>query len=319
MDNRAPLPTVARAVAPSVNNPGFNSQMTNSRPSYFHLHLVSDSTGETLTTIAKAAAVQYGQIRPIEHMHPLVRNARQLKRVLQEIEQAPGIVLYTIVNTDLIAEIEERCKELKVPCHAVLKPIMQVFESYLGAPQTPTVAGQHVLDADYFRRIDALNFTMAHDDGRLPDNLNEADIILLGISRTSKTPTSIYLAQRGYKTANVPIVPGLPFPEEIGGKHTAFVACLIASPDRIAEVRRNRALLIGDRDLEDYVDRSRIAAEIAFTRKLCARHGWPVIDVTRRSVEETAATIIRLLQDKQADADAAKAETETEAGQSHDA
>lgn len=292
--------------------------MTNSRPSYFHLHLVSDSTGETLTTIAKAAAVQYAQMRPIEHMHPLVRNARQLKRVLQEIEQAPGIVLYTIVNTDLIAEIEQRCKELKVPCHAVLQPIMQVFESYLGAPQTPTVAGQHVLDADYFRRIDALNFTMAHDDGRLPDNLDEADIILLGISRTSKTPTSIYLAQRGYKTANVPIVPGLPFPEEIAGDHSAFVACLIASPDRIAEVRRNRALLIGDRDLDDYVDRSRIAAEIAITRKLCAKHGWPVIDVTRRSVEETAATIIRLLQDKEAEEETEAEDAETAAGSGHD-
>ena len=318
MDNQAPLPTAPCNPTPPRDKAAFNSQMTNSRPSYFHLHLVSDSTGETLTTIAKAAAVQYAQMRPIEHMHPLVRNARQLKRVLQEIEQAPGIVLYTIVNTDLIAEIEQRCKELKVPCYAVLQPIMQVFESYLGAPQTPTVAGQHVLDADYFRRIDALNFSMAHDDGRLPDDLNEADIILLGISRTSKTPTSIYLAQRGYKTANVPIVPGLPFPEELAGDHSAFVACLIASPDRIAEVRRNRALLIGDRDLDDYVDRSRIAAEIAITRKLCAKHGWPVIDVTRRSVEETAATIIRLMQDKEAEQQGEPDGTETAAGSGHD-
>jgi len=286
--------------------------MANSQPSYFHLHLVSDSTGETLTTIAKAAAVQYAQIRPIEHVHPLVRTQKQLKRALQEIEQAPGIVLYTVVNLDLIAELEVRCKELKVPCLAVLQPIMQVFESYLGAPQTPTVAGQHVLDADYFRRIDALNFTMAHDDGRLPENLNEADIILLGISRTSKTPTSIYLAQRGYKTTNVPLVPSLPFPEEIASQHSAFVVCLIASPDRIAEVRRNRALLLADRDLDDYVDRSRIAAEVAYTRKLCAKHGWPVIDVTRRSVEETAATIIRLIQDR--DADKREAAEEAAAG-----
>jgi [pyruvate, water dikinase]-phosphate phosphotransferase / [pyruvate, water dikinase] kinase len=275
--------------------------MAHSQPSYFHLHLVSDSTGETLTTIAKAASVQYAQIRPIEHVHPLVRNARQLKRVMQEIEQAPGIVLYTIVNLDLISELELKCKELKVPCLAVLQPIMQVFESYLGAPKTPRVAGQHVLDADYFRRIDALNFTMAHDDGRLPEDLNDADIILLGISRTSKTPTSIYLAQRGYKTANVPLVPSLPFPEQIAEQHSAFVVCLIASPDRIAEVRRNRALLMADRDLDDYVDRSRIASEITYTRKLCAKHGWPIIDVTRRSVEETAATIIRLIQDRDAD------------------
>lgn len=274
--------------------------MPHTPPSYFHLHLVSDATGETLTTIAKAAAVQYAQVRPIEHMHPLVRTSRQLKRVLQEIEQAPGIVLYTIINKDLMEELERRCRELKVPCLHVLQPIMQVFESYLGAPQTPNVAGQHVLDADYFRRIDALNFTMAHDDGRLPDDLNTADIILLGISRTSKTPTSIYLAQRGYKTANLPLVPSLPLPEALTGPHSAFVVCLVASPERIAEIRRNRALLMSDRDLDDYVDRSRIAGEIAYSRKICAQHGWPVIDVTRKSIEESAATIIRLLQDRQA-------------------
>lgn len=282
--------------------------MANSQPSYFHLHLVSDSTGETLTTIAKAAAVQYAQIRPIEHVHPLVRTPRQLKRVLQEIEQAPGIVLYTVVNLDLIAELELRCKELKVPCLAVLQPIMQVFESYLGAPQTPTVAGQHVLDADYFRRIDALNFTMAHDDGRLPEDLNEADIILLGISRTSKTPTSIYLAQRGYKTTNLPLVPQIPLPPQLTEPHSAFVVCLVASPDRIAEIRRNRAMLLADRDLNTYVDRGLIANEIAYSRKLCATYGWPVIDVTRRSVEETAASIIRLMQDRKSGVSSSSAE-----------
>ena len=278
--------------------------MAHTSPSYFHLHLVSDATGETLTTIAKAAAVQYAQVRPIEHMHPLVRTQRQLNRVLQEIEQAPGIVLYTLVNKDLCAELEKRCKELKSPCLAVLQPIMQTFESYLGAPQTPTVAGQHVLDADYFKRIDAMNFTMAHDDGRLPDNLSDADIILLGISRTSKTPTSIYLAQRGYKTANLPIVPSLPMPESLTEPHTAFVVCLVASADRLSEVRRNRAMLLADRDLDDYVDRSHIAAEIAHSRRICAKYGWPVIDVTRRSIEETAASIIRLMQDRKAGIDA---------------
>lgn len=272
--------------------------MTNTLPSYFHLHLVSDATGETLTTIAKAASVQYSQVRPIEHVHPLVRTARQLKRVLQEIEQAPGIVLYTVVNQELTDELEKRCRELNVPCLAVMQPIIKVFESYLGLPQTPTVAGQHVLDADYFKRIDALNFTMRHDDGQLPNDLNTADIILLGISRTSKTPTSIYLSQRGYKVANVPLIPSVPFPEEIAGPHTAFVVCLVASADRIAEIRRNRAMMLSDRDLDSYVDRSAIATEIAYSRKLCAKHGWPVIDVTRRSVEETAATIIRLLHDR---------------------
>ena len=273
--------------------------MANLLPSYFHLHLISDATGETLTTMAKAAAVQYSQVRPIEHVHPLVRTAKQLERVLKEVEQSPGIVLYTIVKTELIEEIERRCRDLKVPSLHVLQPIMKVFESYLGAPQTPVVAGQHLVDADYFRRIDALNFTMAHDDGQLPQDLNTADIIILGISRTSKTPTSIYLAQRGYKTANLPLVPSIDLPVALTEPHSAFVVGLVASPERIAEIRRNRVRLLSDRNLEDYVDRTQIANEITYSRRLCARHGWPIIDVTRRSIEETAATIIRLLQDRQ--------------------
>ncbi|MCL4766136.1 MAG: kinase/pyrophosphorylase [Hyphomicrobiaceae bacterium] len=270
-------------------------------PSYFHLHMVSDSTGETLTTIAKAASVQYSQVRPIEHVHPLVRTSRQLERVLQEISSAPGIVLYTIVNRELTDRLERRCKELAVPCLHVLEPIMKVFESYLGAPQTPIVAGQHVLDADYFRRIDALNFTMAHDDGQIPNDLNQADIIILGISRTSKTPTSIYLAQRGFKTANMPIVPRIPLPAALTEPHSAFVVCLVASVERIAEIRRNRVRMLSDRNLEDYVDREQIAQELTHSRRLCARHGWPLIDVTRRSIEETAATILKLFHDRRID------------------
>jgi regulator of PEP synthase PpsR (kinase-PPPase family) len=272
--------------------------MPNAGPSYFHLHLVSDATGETLTTIAKAAAVQYAQMRPIEHVHPLVRSRRQLDRVLQEVASAPGIVLYTVVQRDLQVELERRCRELKVPCLHVLEPVMKVFESYLGAPQTPIVAGQHVLDAEYFQRIDALNFAMAHDDGRLPEDLNEADIIILGISRTSKTPTSIYLAQRGYKVANVPLVPGIDPPAVLATPHRAFVVGLVASVERIADVRRNRVHLLADRELDDYVDRNRIANELASSRRLFQRHGWPIIDVTRRSVEETAATIVKLYNER---------------------
>lgn len=273
--------------------------MPNRAASYFHLHLISDSTGETLTTMAKAAAVQYSQVRPIEHVHPLVRTAKQLEKVLDHVEANPGIVLYTVVNRELIEEIERCCRELKVPSLHVLQPIMTIFESYLGAPQTPVVAGQHLVDADYFRRIDALNFTMAHDDGQLPQDLNTADIVILGISRTSKTPTSVYLAQRGYKTANLPLVPSIALPPHLTEPHTAFVVGLVASPDRISEIRRNRVQLLGDRNLDDYVDRTQIANEVAYSRRLCAKHGWPVIDVTRKSVEETAATIISLLHERQ--------------------
>ncbi len=267
-------------------------------PSLFHMHLVSDATGETLAAIAKAASVQYQNVRAIEHVHPLVRTQRQLKRVLNDIEREPGIVLYTVVNRTLADELESHCRALKIPCLAVLQPIMQVLESYLGAPTTPTVAGQHMLDADYFRRIDAMNFTIAHDDGRLPENLDNADIVVLGISRTSKTPTTLYLAQRGYKATNLPLVPQVALPEQLLEPHSAFVVCLIANVDRIADVRRNRAVLMADRDLDSYVDRDTIAAEIAYTRKIAAQYGWPIIDVTRRSIEETATMIIKLMQDR---------------------
>jgi regulator of PEP synthase PpsR (kinase-PPPase family) len=262
-------------------------------PKFFHLHLVSDATGETLSAIAKAVIVQYSKVRGIEHVHSLVRTSKQMDRVFQEIESAPGIVLYTIVNPDLARGLEDYCRTLKVPCVPVMASIMQVFESFLGAASTPTVGGQHVLDAEYFRRIDALNFTMAHDDGRLPDDLNDADIVIVGISRTSKTPTSIYLAQRGYKTTNVPLIPDLPLTPQLEEVKDVFVVGLIASADRISQVRRNRVLALADRDLNEYVDRDLIEEEITYTRRLCSRNGWPVIDVTRRSVEETAAAILK--------------------------
>jgi len=268
----------------------------------FHRHMISDATGESLAMIAKAVAVQYAQARAIEHLHPLVRSRRELDRVLKDVKATPGIVLYTLFSRDLADALEQSCKELNVPCVAALKPILQVFESYLGTPSTPTVGGQHVLDAEYFRRIEALNFSMLHDDGHLPENLNDADIILLGISRTSKTPTSIYLANRGFKTANVPLVPGMAFPPQLEQPTKAFVVALVASPERIAQVRQNRVIEQAHGHLEEYLDRDAIAAEIAQTRQLCAKHGWPIIDVTRRSIEETAAAIIRLYHDREAPA-----------------
>jgi regulator of PEP synthase PpsR (kinase-PPPase family) len=232
----------------------------------------------------------------------LVRSRRELERVVRDVEAAPGIVLYTLFNRELAEELEGACKRLNVPCVPALKPILQVFESYLGTPATPTVGGQHVLDADYFRRIEALNFTMLHDDGHLPPNLSDADIVLVGISRTSKTPTSIYLANRGFKTANVPLVAGMPLPPQLEAPTSAFVVGLVASAERIAQVRQNRVIEHAHNHLEDYVDREAIAAEIAQTRALCARHAWPIIDVTRRSIEETAAAIIRLYHDREAPA-----------------
>jgi [pyruvate, water dikinase]-phosphate phosphotransferase / [pyruvate, water dikinase] kinase len=265
---------------------------------HFHLHLVSDASGETLTTMAKAAVVQLSGAKPNRHMHPLVRNPKQLATVLQHIEAAPGIVLYTLMNPNLAALLETRCSELDVPCVAVLKPVLQAFESYLKMPSRAVVAGQHTLDAEYFRRIEAMNFTLGHDDSQRTEDLDKADIVLIGASRTSKTPTSIYLANRGYKTANVSLVPNIPPPSNLKTLTVPFVVGLVASPERISEIRRNRLLSLSGDKFDTYVDTDVIKEEMAFTKRLCSQNRWQVVDVTRKSIEETAATIISLYEDR---------------------
>lgn len=265
--------------------------------SYFHLHLVSDSTGETLITVSRAASAQYEGISAIEHMYPLVRSSSQLDRVIAEIEQAPGIVLYTLVDPELTDRLEAACRESGSPCLSVLAPVHSLFQSYLGAASNARPGAQHVLNAEYFKRIDAMNFTMLHDDGQLTDSLEDADVVLVGISRTSKTPTSIYLANRGIKTANVPLVPGVPLPEQIEHLRKPLVVGLVASAERIVQIRQNRLLSLKADDDTDYVDRDRVNEELVMSRRLCARHGWPVIDVTRRSIEETAAAVLDLYRD----------------------
>jgi regulator of PEP synthase PpsR (kinase-PPPase family) len=267
--------------------------------SYFHLHLVSDATGETLITVARAAAAQYTSVSPVEHMHPLVRSHKQLDRVLAEIENSPGIVLYTLLEKDLAARLEVTCQNLGVPYLSILGPVLQLFQSYLGGESKPRVGAQHTLNAEYFKRIDALNYTMLHDDGQHADDLEQADIVLVGVSRTSKTPTSIYLANRGVKTANIPLVPGVPTPPNLETLTQPLVVGLTASPERIVQIRQNRLLgLRAEHDADQYVDRQAVAGEIAAARKLCAKHNWPIIDVTRRSIEETAAEIMALFAER---------------------
>ena len=267
--------------------------------SYFHLHLVSDATGETLTTVARAATAQYLKIEPVEHVYPLVRTQKQLDRVLAEIEESPGIVLYTLLEDDLVKRLEDHCRELSVPCLSILGPVLALLQSYLGAETSHRVGAQHVLNAEYFKRIDALNYTMLHDDGQHIDGLEEADVVLVGVSRTSKTPTSIYLANRGVKTGNVPLVPGIPIASTVEGLKRPLVVGLFASPERIVQIRQNRLLgLKAHHDEDQYIDRKAVAEEIAFSRKLCVKHNWPSIDVTRRSIEETAAAVLKLLAER---------------------
>ena len=267
--------------------------------SYFHLHLVSDATGETLITVARAAAAQYVTVSPIEHIYPLVRSEKQLDRVLTEIEASPGIVLYTLLDRALTTRLEQKCRDLSLPVLSILGPVLSLFQAYLGAETTPRIGAQHTLNAEYFKRIDALNYTMLHDDGQHVDDLEHADVVLVGISRTSKTPTSIYLANRGVKTGNVPLVPGTPLPPALERLSQPLVVGLFASPERIVQIRQNRLLgLKAQHDADLYVDRDAVTEEIAFSRRLCAKHNWPLIDVTRRSIEETAAAVLKLLSDR---------------------
>ena len=266
---------------------------------YFHLHLISDATGETLLNVGRAAAAQYSSTQAIEHVHSLVRTPAQIDRIVADLEEAPGIVLYTLVDPDLSGQLEQKCRDIGVPCVSVLDPVLTAFQSYLGTRSAGRVGAQHVLDADYFRRIDALNFSMAHDDGQLPPDLEDADVILLGVSRTSKTPTSIYLANRGIKTANLPLVPGIEIPAGLTKAKRPLIVGLLASPDRIVQIRQHRVLgMKPDERPDSYVDRCEVTKEITESRKLCARNGWPVIDVTRRSIEETAAAVMALMAER---------------------
>jgi [pyruvate, water dikinase]-phosphate phosphotransferase / [pyruvate, water dikinase] kinase len=266
---------------------------------YFHLHLVSDATGETLIMVARAAAAQYANVSPVEHLYPMVRSARQLDLALNEIAESPGVVLYTLLDDDLIAVLEAKCRELGLPCMSVLGPVLRLFQTYLGSETSHRAGAQHVLNAEYFQRIEALNYTMVHDDGQHVEGLNEADVVLVGVSRTSKTPTSIYLANRGVKTGNVPLVPGVTLAPEVERLSAPLVVGLYASPERIVQIRENRLLgLNAHRDDDQYIDKAAVAEEVAYSRRLCAKHQWPSIDVTRRSIEETAAAVMKLLSEK---------------------
>lgn len=261
---------------------------------HFHVHMISDSTGETLIEVMHASVAQFENVEPIEHLFALVRSSKQLERALDHVAEYPGIVMYTLVNFDLRRQLEDFCARLNIPAIAVLDPIQATLSSYLGAPIRGKAGAQRVLDADYYHRIEAMNYSMAHDDGQ-GDDLASADIILLGISRTSKTPTSIYLGHRGIRTANIPLVPGAQLPDELFTLKKPLIVGLTASPDRIIQIRRNRLLNLKEDRPTEYVDEAAVKEEVIFAKRLFNRHEWSSIDVTRRSIEETAAKVINLL------------------------
>lgn len=288
---------------------GANAMAVKSRlATYFHLHLVSDATGETLNAVAKATCAQFEAVRSIEHVYALVRSPRQLERVLKDIEGAPGIVLCTMMNNNLRAILEERCQQLAIPCLSVLDPVLGILGNYLGTELSHKAGGQHVLNAEYFKKIDALNFTMAHDDGQNAHELNDADIVLLGVSRTSKTPTCIYLANRGLRAANIPIVKGVPLPSELDELKNPLVIGLTISTHRLVQIRRQRLISMKVKEETSYVDQVEVQKEIILARRIFDKHNWPALDVSRRSIEETAAAIMNLFSEREQSKEAAAAE-----------
>lgn len=263
-----------------------------------HLHLLSDSTGETLESIAKAAMGQFENVEAVRHFWPMVRTETHVERVLQEIAQNPGLVLFTLVNPELRRKVELRCGALGIPYNAPLDGIIDSMSNLLGLEPRNRPGRKHLLDEAYYARISAIQFTIAHDDGVGEENWEEADILLVGISRTSKTPTSIYLANRGYKTANIPLVPESPPPDSLFRLKNPLIVGLTITPDRLIQVRRNRLLSLNQSPETAYVDIDHVQEEVSFARRMIGDQDWPVIDMTRRSIEEAAAAIINLYNER---------------------
>ncbi|WP_017932348.1 pyruvate, water dikinase regulatory protein [Robiginitomaculum antarcticum] len=264
---------------------------------YFHVHLVSDSTGETLVAVMKASTAQFVHATALEHLHALVRTPAQMERTLEQIEARPGIVLYTLVNDENRHRLEQRCAELNMQAVSILDPTLATLGRYLGEAMSSEVGAQRHLDEQYYDRIKALDFAMAHDDGQNVAGLKDADVILLGVSRTSKTPTCIYLANRGIKAGNIPLVPGATLPKDVISFKKPLIVGLVARPERIAEIREQRLASLNETKASAYANEISVRDEMLKSKRLFAKHRWPTVDVSRRSIEETAARIINIYQE----------------------
>ena len=270
-------------------------------PDKINLHLVSDSTGDTLNSVARAAVAQFDESRVVYHRWSLIRTRFQMHKVMDGIEAEPGPVLSTVMDKGMRSELEMACQRLGIGAVHVLDPVLGLLQPQFGAAASARPGRQYVLDSDYFKRIDAIHYVLSHDDGQAQAGIAEADVILVGVSRSSKTPTCFYLANRGIKAANVPLVPALGEPEALAAPHCPVIGLSIEA-DALIDIRRNRLRMIGGNsgaaprhDSGEYVDQDSVKAEILWSRRLCSRRGWPVIDVTRRSIEETAATVVQLM------------------------
>ena len=263
-----------------------------------NIHLISDSSGETVSGVVRACLVQYEKESVTQHEWWLIRTERQMKETLLRIADAPGIVVFTLVDQKMKVQLEKGCKELGVPYISVLDPILNIMDNAFKSKGVHQIGRQHNLDADYFERIKAFQFAMDYDDGQRISMVGNADIVLVGVSRTSKTPTCMYLANRGFKVANIPLVPGQPSPSEAFLNPDTFFIGLVCDPKNLSDIRQNRLKLMNEDRHIDYADMQYVKEEVASSRKLFRQKGWPVIDVTRKSIEETAASIIQLYNSK---------------------
>src|SRR5205823_1780352 len=263
--------------------------------SRFHLHLVSDSTGETVHSVARACLVQFDGAEAVEHVWSMVRTRGQIERVIAGVEANRGVVLFTLVSETLRLLLQEGCRRMQVTVIPVLDPVIGALAAYLGRQSRGLPGKQHLLDNGYFARIDAMTFALNHDDGQASWGFDDADVCLVGVSRTSKTPTCLYLANRGIKAANVPFVPGVALPSELRSAKKPLIVGLTNDPERLIHLRRNRLSMLDHNENTDYTDIEAVRSEVREARRVFAEHHWPVIDVTRRSIEETAAAIYKLL------------------------
>ena len=265
----------------------------------YNVYLVSDSTGETLDRIFLSLKSQFANFEYEKKEFAFVRTEQQIDKIIKEcVNLENSLILYTIVETKLAKYISSQSEKNSLPCFGILGNLILSFSKLLNQKAIHKPSAQHVLDDDYYKRIEAIQFTMAHDDGKKVDDVVSADVILLGVSRTSKTPTSIYLANRGYKTINIPLVLDHKIPDGLTSNKKACIVGLVADPERLADIRRNRVAIMKDHKLKEYTDLEFIKKEIQDSKNLFKKNNWPIIDVTRRSVEETAASILKIIEIK---------------------
>lgn len=272
----------------------------------YHIHMISDSTGETIASALRATVSMFEDVRVSYRRHVMIRSHESLDAALAIVAEQPGLVFHTVVEADLRARLERGCHEIGVTAVPFLDPLLSTLTAYFSKSAAMRPGAQHAVDERYYARVAALDFALAYDDGHLAERLREADAVLIGVSRTSKTPTCVYLAGRGIKAANIPLIPGQEPPAallELGDKGPVVIG-LTAKPSRLAQIRENRLLSLSHENASEYADLEAIKREVVEARQLMDRLGCPVIDVTRRSIEETAAAIRQLVEERKAGQDA---------------